>query len=96
MEKKLINLYPAARWIDTTPLGNGVIGACVYGCRYDERILLNHEALYNYAYKREMPDVSDALPRVRALMDQGRYREANDLYPELLKEKGYNSRKGKY
>ena len=96
MEKKLINAYPASRWIDTTPLGNGVIGACVYGCRYDERILFNHEALYNYAYKKEMPDVSDALPRVRALMDEGRYKEANEYYPNLLKEKGYNSRKGKY
>lgn len=96
MEKKLINQYPATRWIDTTPLGNGVLGACVYGCRYDERILFNHEALYNYTGKKELPDVSDALPHVRALMDAGRYKEANDYYPNLLMEKGYNSRKGKF
>ena len=96
MEKKLINLYPASRWIDTTPLGNGVIGASVYGCRYDERILFNHEALYNYANKKEMPDVSDSLPIVRALMDEGKYEEANSYYTKVLEEKGYISRKGKY
>ena len=61
MEKKLINAYPASNWNDTTPVGNGRIGASVYGCVYDERILINHESLFNYARTMEIPNISGCL-----------------------------------
>ncbi len=97
MEKKLICSYPATAWNDTTPLGNGRLGASVYGAVYDERILINHEALYNWTIEPyEMPDVAYALKEVRALMDEGKYKEANDYYPNLLKDKGYQKNKGKF
>ena len=51
MEKKIINSYPAECWNDTTPLGNGTLGASVYGCVYDERILINHEATLSLYYQ---------------------------------------------
>lgn len=96
MEKKLINSYPATRWNDSTPVGNGVLGASVYGAIYDERILINHEDLYNYSNKKEIPDISAELKTVRALMDEGRYKEANDHYTNALKRENYVCGIGKY
>ena len=97
MEKKLISSYPATVWNDTTPLGNGRLGASVYGAVYDDRILINHEALYNWLPPEyELPDVSYALSEVRALMDEGKYKEANDYYTNILKDKGYTKGKAKF
>lgn len=96
MEKILINKYPATRWNDATPLGNGVLGALVYGAIYDERILLNHEALFNWCEDKEIPDVSYALKEVRALMDKGEYKKAESYYSNILKEKNYQPSSGKF
>lgn len=96
MEKILINKYPATRWNDATPLGNGVLGALVYGAIYDERILLNHEALFNWCEDKEIPDISYALKEVRALMDKGEYKAAENYYSKLLKEKEYQPSSGKF
>ena len=96
MEKKLINSYPASNWFDSTPVGNGRIGASVYGCVYDERILINHEALFNYARTMEIPDVSDSLAVVRHLMDEKKYAEAETYYTKALRGAGYNAAKGKF
>ena len=96
MEKKIINSYPAQCWNDTTPLGNGTLGASVYGCVYDERILINHEALYNWTCQKGYPDISYALPKVRALMDDGKYKEANTYYTNIINETGFRSNKGKF
>ncbi|MBE6675189.1 MAG: glycoside hydrolase family 95 protein [Ruminococcaceae bacterium] len=96
MEKKIINSYPSVGWNDTTPLGNGTLGASVYGCVYDERILINHEALYNWTCDVGYPDISYALKEVRALMDAGKYKEANTYYTDIIKKTGFRSNKGKF
>lgn len=96
VKKTLTNLYPAKAWNEATPLGNGKIGASVYGCRYDERILINHEMLFNYAKGVAYPDVSYALPIVRELMDQGKYSEAETYYTREIQKSGFKSEKGKY
>ena len=96
MEKSLINKYPATRWNDATPLGNGVLGASVYGCVYDERILINHEALFNWCDDKEIPDISKSLLEVRKLMDEGKYKEAENYYTKKLEELKYRPSSGKY
>lgn len=96
MEKKIINLYPSENWNDTTPVGNGTLGASVYGCVYDERILINHEALYNWVCDAGYPDISYALKEVRDLMDEGKYKEANTYYTDIIKNTGFKSNKGKF
>ena len=96
MEKKLINLYPADHWQISTPVGNGRLGASVYGAVYDERILINHESLYNWRCNDPLPDISEKLPYLRSLMDEKRYKEANDLYTNLIKETNFKSNKGKF
>lgn len=96
MEKVLLSSYPANGWNETTPLGNGRLGASVYGCAYDERILINHEALYNWVCDSSFPDISSELPTLRALMDEKRYKEANELYTKKIQETNFRSNKGKF
>lgn len=96
MEKKLFNSFPATHWQEATPVGNGRLGASIYGATYDERILINHEALYNWVCNSALPDVSEHLSKVRALMDEKRYKEANSYYENLIKETGFKSNKGKF
>lgn len=80
---------PAVRWQDALPSGNGTLGALVYGNIQEDTILVNHEALWYGAKTKELPDLSVHLPELRALLDAGRYAEANRLYPGLMREAGY-------
>ena len=96
MEKILINKYPATRWNDATPIGNGTLGALIYGAVYDERILINHEALFNWCQDKEIPDISSSLKEVRDLMDKGDYITAESYYTKRLEEKGYRPSSGKF
>ena len=46
-EQEIIWLSQAAeRWLDALPVGNGHIGAMVFGDTSDERVSLNHENLW--------------------------------------------------
>ena len=95
-EKVLLQVQPARDWREATPLGNGRLGALVHGRAADERVTLNHEALFNWARRGEMPDLSGLLPKVRALLDEGRFADANRLYPDALGKSGYKSASGKF
>lgn len=76
---------PATKWTDGAPLGNGRIGAMVYGRISDERILLNHEALFEREPGDErVPDLRDKLEQVRTLLHAGKYAQANDVYPNAF------------
>ena len=96
MKKILINKYPATRWNDSTPVGNGCLGGSVYGSIYDERILINHEALFNWCQRKDIPDISYALQQFRDLMDKKEYKKADSLYIDILKEKDYHPSGGKF
>ena len=96
MEKTLLQALPARDWREATPLGNGRLGALVHGRASDERVALNHEALYNWARRSEMPDLSAHLPELRRLLAEDRFAEAERLYPDLLKASGYKGSSGKF
>jgi alpha-L-fucosidase 2 len=96
MEKVLLQSFPARDWREATPLGNGRLGALVHGRASDERVALNHEALYNWARRGDMPDLSPHLPELRRLLADGRFAEAERLYPDLLKASGYKGSSGKF
>lgn len=96
MRKILLQAQPARDWREATPLGNGRLGALVHGRASDERVALNHEALYNWALRGDMPDLSAHLPALRRLLADGRFAEAENLYPDLLKASGYVGRSGKF
>lgn len=85
--------YPAtwwkSAWREGIALGNGRIGALVYGGVYNETIMLTHEDAWWQGKTPELPDISEQLGVVRKLMDDKRYEEAKDLYTKKLKEAGY-------
>ncbi|MCC6681614.1 MAG: glycoside hydrolase N-terminal domain-containing protein [Phycisphaeraceae bacterium] len=85
--------YPAswwgALWRDAIPLGNGQIGAAVYGGVHAERIMITHEDLWWQAKTPPLPDVSEHLPQVRRLMAAGQVREAERVYSEAFESSGY-------
>lgn len=85
---QMIMRSPATRWQDASPTGNGVIGAMMYGQICSDIILINHEALYFPRGRMDLLDVSDQLPNVRHLIDEGKYREAAALMPKIHAEKG--------
>ena len=96
-EKILINKYPAVNWQSASPIGNGRLGALVMGSIYNERIVINHEALFNGGINKDIPDISYALKEVRRLMDEKRYFEAENYYTQELLKHGYkNARKGEF
>ena len=96
MDKVLLQAQPARDWREATPLGNGRLGALVHGRASDERVALNHEALYNWALRGELPDLAPLLPDVRRLLAEGRFAEAEKLYPDALKAAGGLGRSGKF
>lgn len=70
----------AARWEEALPLGNGRLGAMVFGRVGQERLQLNEDTLWAGApYSPDNPDALAALPQVRALLAQGKYAEATEL-----------------
>lgn len=76
---------PANQWVEALPLGNGRLGAMVFGGVADERLQLNEDTLWaGQPYDPTNPDALAALPRVRELVFAGRHKEAQDLAGEKM------------
>ncbi len=76
---------PAKVWTDALPLGNGFLGAMVYGNTDIERIPLNDDSLwYGSAADRNNPALREKLPEIRALMFEGRIPEAEALIMQYM------------
>jgi alpha-L-fucosidase 2 len=71
---------PADAWHDALPLGNGRLGAMVYGHTGVERIQLNDDSLwYGSFYDRNNPSLKDALPKIRQCILSGDLYHAEEL-----------------
>jgi alpha-L-fucosidase 2 len=71
---------PAAKWVEALPVGNGRIGAMVFGGINRERLQLNEDTLWaGGPYDPVNPQARAALPEVRRLVWAGNYREAARL-----------------
>jgi alpha-L-fucosidase 2 len=76
---------PAARWVEALPVGNGRLGGMVFGGASDERIQLNEGTFWSGGpYDPVDESAGQYLPRVRTLIEEGRYREAQDLADRSL------------
>jgi alpha-L-fucosidase 2 len=70
----------AAEWVRALPVGNGRLGAMVFGGIVHERLQLNEDTLWaGRPYDPVNPDAKDALPEVRRLLAARKYREAAKL-----------------
>jgi alpha-L-fucosidase 2 len=71
---------PAQEWVVALPVGNGRIGAMIFGGVNKERLQLNDDTLWaGGPYDPANPDARAALPEVRRLIFNGEYEKATDL-----------------
>jgi alpha-L-fucosidase 2 len=76
---------PAVKWTEALPVGNGVLGAMVFGGAAQERLQLNEATLWAGApYDPVNPAALEALAEVRRLIFAGQYREAEALSDKAL------------
>ena len=71
---------PAEKWTDANPIGNGRMGAMIFGRTGEELIQLNEDTIWagkphNYAHKGAVKH----LPAIRKLLFEGNQREAQKL-----------------
>ncbi len=85
----LHTVEPATRWEDALPLGNGSLGALVYGKICSETIVVNQETLWAETESPPVPDLSSALPEVREHLKAGRWMEAAKVMDRKAGEAGY-------
>ena len=87
-ELKLWYDAPARQWTDALPLGNGRLGAMVFGTPAQERIQINEETIWgggphnnvNYAAK-------DGLDQIRTALWEGRRSDAQALCDQYISSK---------
>ncbi len=71
---------PARDWVSALAVGNGRLGAMIFGGIGEERLQLNEDTLWaGGPYDPVNPDAKAALPEVRKLVFDGKYGEAASL-----------------
>src|SRR5262245_37761762 len=71
---------PAREWTEALPIGNGRLGAMVFGGIARERLQINEETLWTGGpYSQVNPEAREHLELVRQLILDGRYAEAEAL-----------------
>ncbi len=75
----------ATNWNEALPVGNGRLGAMIFGGIAEERIQLNENSLWDgYLRDTTNPKAILALPRIRQLLFDGKNAEATELAKDLL------------
>ena len=75
---------PARYWTEALPLGNGRLGAMVFGGAPIEHLQFNEESLWSgYARDHTNPDAQRHLPAVREAVFAGRYDEADRIVRQM-------------
>ena len=76
---------PATEWVEALPVGNGRLGAMVFGGIHQERLQLNEDTLWaGGPYDPANPEALAALPEVRRLIAAGEYEAAQKLTQQKL------------
>ena len=76
---------PAGNWNEALPVGNGRLGAMVFGGIEEERLQLNEETVWSgQDHDFVNNEARKALPAVRKLLFDGKWVEAKDLAQQKL------------
>jgi len=71
---------PAEQWVEALPVGNGRLGAMIYGNPSYEKIQLNENTVWaGQPYRNDNQNAKEALPKVRQLIFEGKFKDAQDL-----------------
>ncbi|OLY94584.1 alpha-L-fucosidase [Cnuella takakiae] len=77
--------HPAGSWNEALPVGNGRLGAMVFGGIASERLQLNEESIWSGRPEDFVhPEAKAALPQVRKLLFAGQYAAAQKLAEEKM------------
>lgn len=72
---------PAKVWEEALPLGNGRLGAMIFGMPENEFIRLNETSLWSGEPSESTnPKAKEALPAIRKAVNEGKYDLADDLW----------------
>ncbi|KAI3986982.1 hypothetical protein MKX01_039917, partial [Papaver californicum] len=75
---------PAKHWTNAAPIGNGRLGAMVWGCVVSETLQLNEDTLWTgVPLDYTNPEAPKALAEVRKLVDDGEYIKATEAAFQL-------------
>lgn len=82
-EDSLLKLWydkPAEHWVEALPVGNGRLGAMIYGNPENEIIQLNENTIWaGQPNRNDNPAAKASLKKVRKLIFDGKYKEAQDI-----------------
>lgn len=79
-ELKLWYDEPASVWVEALPVGNGRMGAMIFGSPSREHLQLNEETIWSGGpWTGGHRDVSVAIDSIRTLVFNGQYRKAQEL-----------------
>ena len=79
-EMRLWYKQPAAEWVEALPIGNGRLGAMVFGQVWEEELQLNEDSLwYGGPVDRNNPDARKYLGEIRRLIFAGEIQKAERL-----------------
>ncbi len=89
---------PAATWNDALPVGNGHLGAMIFGRVEKERIQLNEHSLWSGRPNPDddQPQTLGPSPKSAALLFEGNYAEANKLAQAKMMKPMNNETFGSY
>jgi alpha-L-fucosidase 2 len=71
---------PAQKWDQALPVGNGSIGAMIFGNAAQERLQINEDTVWTgQPCDYQNPGAAEVLPELRKLLFEGKQKEAEDL-----------------
>lgn len=79
-DSRLWYSQPAEKWTDALPVGNGRMGAMVFGGTSDERIQFNEDTLWKgFPHNYDRAGAHDHLAEIRKLLFDGKTKEAVEV-----------------
>ncbi|MBP3377150.1 MAG: glycoside hydrolase family 95 protein [Clostridia bacterium] len=88
---------PAKRWPEALPLGNGRLGAMVYGGVARDILQINEETLWNGRFDpyADNPECAEKLPEIREAIFSGDYKRGSELTYKYMVCRGQGSNFGR-
>ncbi|MBN2329685.1 MAG: glycoside hydrolase family 95 protein [Candidatus Omnitrophica bacterium] len=76
---------PAKEWVEALPVGNGSLGAMIFGGVESERIQFNEDTLWTGVPRDYInPEAQETLPIVRRLLFEGKQKEAEQAAGSMM------------
>jgi len=93
-EHGFVSWKPAPDWESALLLGNGTMGAMVFGDPHQETVVVNHALHYLPNWVPLQPiNQASRLDEIRSLLSEGKYRKAAEVPVDQSMKEGYGEKK---